>query len=371
MIRSIAVLSLLGLSLATVSATAGNRHHKRPTACQTSASNLYHACQFEIRDDYSTTLANCRHEPTEAARSDCRRLAREEFWEGRKTCRGQRAARRDTCDILGERRYADPLVDLAITFVHPDDVPGTYDPNPYVSVVDGRTLLLRGGEDFEESVVIHVSEEIREVQGVPCRVVWDLVFVAEENDEGEIEYDPVEVTEDWFAQTDLGDVVYCGEAVQDYEDGIVSSLEGSFESGKNFDRGGFLTKVIPVPGDIHRQEMSLGNAEDVVEYLDLNAVPTAEEGGENPAFACAPDGCLRTFDFSPLDPEATEFKYYLGGTGFVLAVGLEDGELTGEREELVCAGDSLDVLNTPACGVENPDALRTELCELVPDALCE
>jgi hypothetical protein len=41
---------------------------------------------------------------------------------------------------------------------------------------------------------------------------------------------------------------------------------------------------------------------------------------------------------------------------------MEDGEITGEREELVCVGDSLDVLDDPACGIEDPAALREELC---------
>ena len=55
----------------------------------------------------------------------------------------------------------------------------------------------------------------------------------------------------------------------------------------------------------------------------------------------------------------------------VLAVGLEDGEITGEREELVCLGDSLDVLVDPDCGIADVDLLLDELCKLSPDAFCE
>ena len=32
-----------------------------------------------------------------------------------------------------------------------------------------------------------------------------------------------------------------------------------------------------------------------------------------------------------------------------------------EREELVCAGDSLDVLDTSECGIEDPEALLEQL----------
>lgn len=364
---------VLALSLSQP-VSADNRdsgHGWGATPCQTSASGLFKACGYDIRDDLLETRAACVHIADANERRACQTEAREGFKEGRGTCLAQVQARFEACNLLHEFRYDDPIADASINFIDPDEVPAIYQPNPYVSVADGRTLLLRGGEDFEERVVIHVSDETREVLGVPCRVVWDIVMIAEENDAGEIEYEPVEVTEDWFAQSDAGDVFYCGEAVQDFEDGLVVSLDGSFEAGTDYARGGILTQANPVIGLTHRQEMAVAEAEDIVQYLDLAAVPSAEEGGDNPNVACAPTGCLRTFDFSTLDPESTEFKYYLAGTGFVLAVGLEDGELTGEREELVCAGDSLDVLTQPQCQLDNAEELLDVICELVPDALCE
>ena len=84
------------------------------------------------------------------------------------------------------------------------------------------------------------------------------------------------------------------------------------------------------------------------------------------------DECLQTFEFAPLEPESTEFKYYLPGTGFVLAVAMEGGAITGEREELACVGDSLDVLtDDPDCDIADPELLLEELCELSPDAFCD
>ena len=172
-----------------------------------------------------------------------------------------------------------------------------------------------------------------------CRVVADVVVEIAEDDEadddeaddGLVDYQAIEVTDDWFAQDDQQNVYYCGEVARNYEDGVLRDLDGSFESGVDFAMGGVLTKALPAEGDIHRQEYALGEAEDIVEYEVVDGVPSAEEGGEIEGFECAPDGCLRTFDFSPLEPEATELKYYLAGIGFVLAVGMEDGEVTGER----------------------------------------
>ena len=51
---------------------------------------------------------------------------------------------------------------------------------------------------------------------------------------------------------------------------------------------------------------------------------------------------------------------------------MEDGDLTGEREDLVCVGDSLDVLtDDPDCGITDPEVLLEELCKLSPAAFCE
>ena len=360
--------------IATAHADDRGRHERgwRAAPCQSSAVSLYKACTFDIRDDLSTLEAACDHIADYDERRSCQAQASEELTEGREECMAQVQSRFEVCGLLDEWRYADPIADLTVDYIDPNDVPSIYPANPYVSVEAGRTLLLRGGsEEFEERVVIHVTDEVREILGVPCRIVWDIVFEAEENEEGEVEYEPVEVTQDWFAQSAAGDVYYCGEAVQDYEDGLVVSLDGAFEAGTDYAKGGLLTQASPVIGLAHRQEMYVGEAEDLVQYLELAAIPTEEEGGDNPSVPCAPSGCLKTFDFSTLDPASTEYKYYLAGTGFVLAVGLEDGELTGEREELVCAGDSLSVLGEPQCQLDEFEAISELLCELVPGVFCE
>ena len=55
----------------------------------------------------------------------------------------------------------------------------------------------------------------------------------------------------------------------------------------------------------------------------------------------------------------------------MLAVSLEDGKLTGEREELVCVGDSLEILKNVSCGLQNPKKLLDKLCELSPSVFCQ
>jgi len=338
-------------------------------SCERSAKTMHRACGYDTRDNFFTTKAICINISDESARGECKDAAKTAKEEEFEMCHDVFDARVDACELLAEDRYdPDPLLDPLNTFVDPDDVPGMYAPNPYVSVAAGHTYLLRAGE--EETVVVHVTDESRDIQGVLCRVVVDIVFETSIDDEGETEYEVVESTDDWFAQDVAGDVYYCGEISRNFEDGILRDLDGSFESGIDLAKSGVLIKAFPAPGDAHRQEFALGEAEDIIQYVTLATAPTAAEGGNNPAFSCESDGCLQTLEHTPLEPDGSEFKYYLPGIGFVLAVSMEDGELTGEREELVCVGESLDVLQDPACGIDNPEALLDELCKLAPDAFC-
>ena len=247
----------------------------------------------------------------------------------------------------------------------------------------GHTYVLRAGEDFEETVIVHVTDEVREAEGyngepVRCRIVVDAVVIAEPDGMGGIEWEPEEVTDDYFAQSDNGNVYYCGEISRNFEDGYLDNLDGSFFSGVEFAKAGVLMRQNPDAGQVDRQEYAIGEAEDVVKYISLSAIPKSKEGGQNPndtAFECiggAVGDCLKTKDFSALEPESTEFKYYLKDVGLVLAIAMEDGEITGEREELVCVGDSLDVLYTAACNLgdaDDVDRLLETLCELSP-AFC-
>lgn len=343
------------------------------SACERTAEIMYRACRYDVRDDFLTKAANCTNIADRSDRRACYRDASAMRAEEMEGCEEVEDAREEACEILGEDRYdPDPLVDDSITFIHPDDVPDVYAANPYVSIVEGHTYVLQAGADGEEIVVVHVTGDTREIRGVDCRVVVDVVVEASDDD-GQTEYEAVEVTDDWFAQDTSGNVYYCGEIARNFEDGVLRDLDGSFEAGLDFAKAGVLIRnVFPGLGVAHRQEFALGEAEDIIQYLHDAAVPADHEGGENALFPCAPDGCLKTFDFAPIEPESTEFKYYKRGVGFVLAVAMEDGELTGEREELKCVGSSLDVLTeNAACGIADPEALLDELCTLAPDTFCD
>lgn len=363
----IAAAALLGSSAGAAEIEEGSvmaRSRNKSGACSSHAALLRQACFADRRDDFLVHKADCVYVTPQADERDCRADARAEAAEKADECFDVYQARLDLCDLLGEERF-DIEFDPA-DFVDPDDIGDSVDPNPYWPLTAGHThVVIADGE----VTVVAVTDEVREVGGLPCRVLRDLVFEEGEDDEGEIEYEAVEVTQDWYAQRTDGDVVYCGENTYEIEDGLIDNTDGSFANGADRARAGFLVRAFPVVGEADRQEMATDEAEDFVEYVSLAASPSDDEGGDAAAFPCN-GTCLQTFEVNPRDPGQAEFKYYLPGTGFVLAAKLEDGEPTGEREEVSCIGDSLDILDDPSCGIADSDALREALCLWAPDSLC-
>lgn len=333
------------------------------TPCEKTADKMFGACRLDVGEEKKVTLANCLNFSDSADSKGCREGAREAAAEERELCGDQHEARLEVCDLLGEFRYdPDPLEDPSIEFVELDEIGqvGGPAPNRYFDLTIGHTYVLRAGEEFEETVIVHVTDETAEVNGHECRIVVDAAVEAEIDEEDEVDYLALEFTDDLYLQDTVGNVYYCGEVSRNFEDEILDNLDGSFRSGVEFAKGGTLIKAFPMIGTSHRQEFALGEAEDVVTYVDHSAIPDEEVE----FFPCAPTGCLKTLDQAPLEPESTEFKYYVPDVGFVLAEALEDEELTGEREELVCVGDGLDILFDAECGIENPEELLEDLCDL-------
>jgi hypothetical protein len=363
-------LTLAGIMLSPISLAFArdSDHEDRPfknrTVCEKSAATMYTSCHFETAEELYATTAQCinQTEPDDPAARACLRTAYNTYIEDRQGCNEQMHARKKVCTMLGENAYGpDALLDSANFVEEPDDS------NPYFSLKPGHTYVARAGEGFEETVVVSVTDEVREVLGVNCRRVVDIVLVKEEG-----ELTPIEVTDDYYAQAINGDVHYCGELARNFEDGQLVNLDGSFEAGRDLAKSGVLIKAYPASFDAHRQEYLLGEAEDVIQYISGADNPTdvgSGEGGDNANFPCY-GSCIKTQEFIPPEPGIGEFKYFTPGIGFVLGVALEDGVPTGERDEVTCVGETLDVLDNPDCGIENPAELKQALCELSPDVFC-
>ena len=200
---------------------------------------------------------------------------------------------------------------------------GSYNPliNPqdFSNVIDNKYLTFKPKTKFTyegiteeglERVEVYVTEETRMVMGIDALVVWDRVW---------LENELIEDTKDWYAQDKEGNVWYFGEESYEYVLGEVVNNAGSWEAGINGAKPGIVMKANPEVGEIYRQEYFKGEAEDMAEIISLNEQVSVPYGIFN--------NCLKTKDWTPLEINSDENKYYCKQIGnVVLEVVLEDGE---------------------------------------------
>lgn len=152
----------------------------------------------------------------------------------------------------------------------------------------------------------------------------------------------VERTDDWFAQDDDGNVWYFGEAVENYEDGVLADTDGSWIAGSDGPPG-LIMPADPQVGDLFHSE----NIPDLVYEEDL-VVSTTEtvEGPSGPI-----EGALKIQE----TVEGTlEEKYWAPGYGEFRAI-------VPDEEDVVLVF----ALPNDATG----DAVPVELDDLVVNAI--
>lgn len=204
--------------------------------------------------------------------------------------------------------------------------PVELDPDDFTTDIDHKYWPMKPGTrwtyqevdekgETQEVVVTVTSATKQTATGVTARVVRDTV-----TQDGEV----VEDTSDWYAQDSHGTIWYLGEDTAEFEDGQITSREGSFEAGVDGALAGVIMPGEPAAGMRYRQEYYEGEAEDTGHVLSL------DEMAETPAGHF--DGALLTKDTNTLEPKVLEYKLYAPGVGPVLALGVSGG---GGREELL------------------------------------
>ncbi len=192
----------------------------------------------------------------------------------------------------------------------------SYIDNPYSPMTPDTKFIYRAEtEDGIESNEVLITHETKTILGVSCTVVDDKVWL---NDE------LVEATLDWYVQDNEGNIWYFGEDSKEYENGNVVSTEGSWEAGVDDAKAGIVMEANPQIGDSYRQEYYFDEAEDMGEVLSLDETVTVAYG----TFT----NCLKTKDWSPLESDVIENKYYAPGIGVVLEITVKGGS---ERVELI------------------------------------
>jgi hypothetical protein len=184
--------------------------------------------------------------------------------------------------------------------IKPSDFTSIIEGNKYFNLPVGTVLQFEEEtEDGLETINIEILDETVNINGFETRVYLDTVYV-----DGQI----VEETRDYIAQHKVtGDVWYFGEDVNNYENGLLKDHEGAWLHGKDGAIAGIWVKANPQVGDIYLQEYYAGFAEDTVEVISLSETIAVEGKTYN--------NCLKTYDYTPLDKESKEHKYYCPEVG--------------------------------------------------------
>jgi hypothetical protein len=212
----------------------------------------------------------------------------------------------------GLPQYDDPV------HLNPADFSANID-NHRWPMTTGSRWVYRVVDTADGSVNHEVIKATRHTKmiadGIRARVVRDIV-----RHHGK----PVEVTKDWYAQDNRGNVWYFGENTVEYVNGHPRD-NGTWQAGVDGAMPGVALPAKPKVGLSYREEYSKGVAEDQSRVLALDEQAQVPAGHFNPA--------LMTEDFSPIEPKVSEIKFYAKGSGqAVLAVDVSGGT---DMEQLV------------------------------------
>ena len=305
----VSVVLLVSLTGTATPVQAGDDRDFNSGPCSKTSFAALRACRNESRDDYWIAVGNCNNLLTFGAIKKCLNKAEDDLTEAQEECGAQYEAREGVCEGLGQAPYH-PIIKPS-EFLDPASIAAN--PNPYLPLVPGITRIYHA-ED--EVITVEVTHDTKEILGVTTIVVHDVVTTTD----GEL----IEDTFDWLTQDVYGNVWYFGEIAKDYEDGELVSIDGSWTAGVDGAKAGVLMKAAPQVGDFYRQEFALGEAEDMGEVVSVT-------GSESVPAASCNNTCVVTKDFTPIEPDVLEFKYYAPGIGVILEVDPE----SGDRVELV------------------------------------
>jgi hypothetical protein len=123
----------------------------------------------------------------------------------------------------------------------------------------------------------------------------------------------IEVSRNFFAQTQDGTVCYFGETVDIYEDGEIVSHEGAWRADAAGNAPGILMPAAPSSGMSFQQEVAPGVAEDEAQIVGTGTV-TVPAGTFTDT--------IRVREFNPLDQDKG-YKIYARGVGLIVDGPLE------------------------------------------------
>jgi hypothetical protein len=312
------VLFAVSASLGATGAVASDTGQANKVCSQTAKLALK-ACGNDVKDNYLIAQAKCLNITDANEQTSCLNDAKSTRQDDKSECADVHDARLQVCNTLtiGSGPY-DPSIDPA-NFVPADQIVG----NQYFPLKPGTQWVYNNTDGEIDTVT--VTDQTVEIQGIPARVVTDVVQVGAKTTEN---------TQDFYAQDQYGNVWYVGEnTMATNPDNLLTSVEGEWETGVDGAKPGIIMPAVFNVGDVYRQEWLLGDAEDMAENLSSTdataSAPTLNNA--TPQWVCN-GSCLKTHEYAAIEPDTSESKFYYPGVGVILTLDDNDPSF---REELV------------------------------------
>lgn len=174
--------------------------------------------------------------------------------------------------------------------------------NPFFPVAAGKKYIYEGQtSEGLKHIEEHRLTSTKTILGITCIEVEFKAFL-----NGVL----IEKALDWYAQDNSGTVWYFGEAVDNYdENGVLKDHNGSWEAGADGAESGIIMQANPKLGMKYREEYYLNHAEDEAEVTGTGLTVTIPLGTYN--------NCIKTKNFTRLEPTLNENKFYAPGIGLV------------------------------------------------------
>ena len=181
--------------------------------------------------------------------------------------------------------------------------------NPYFPVAAGKKYIYEGQtQDGLERIEEQRLDTTKTILGITCIVVNFKAFL-----NGTL----IEEAWDWYAQDNDGNVWYFGEAVDNYNtNGSLKDHAGSWEAGVDGAQPGTIMPANPQTGMVYREEYYFNHAEDRAEITGTGLTVSIPLGTYT--------NCIQTKNWTELEPDLNENKFYAPGIGLVKEVNVTD-----------------------------------------------
>ena len=181
--------------------------------------------------------------------------------------------------------------------------------NPYFPVTAGKKYIYEGQtHDGLEKIEEQRLTTTKTIMSITCIVV---------NFKAYLNGTLIEEAYDWYAQDNDGNVWYFGEAVDNYNtNGSLKGHAGSWEAGVDGAKPGTIMPANPKTGMAYREEYYFNHAEDRAEITGTGLAVTIPLGTYN--------NCMKTRNWTELEPDLNENKFYAPGIGLIKEVNVTD-----------------------------------------------